>query len=64
MKVESVRVAVLTHGGSTELGYGRGWFPDGTVYVVLDSGGSGNFPVGSVRVMEDKDKPREGFEVK
>lgn len=61
---ERTRVSVLTHNGRAELGWATGWYGDGTVYAILDSGGSGNFPVGSVRVMEDKDMPQGGLETK
>lgn len=64
VSAERTRVLVLTHSGGSEMGWATGWYADGTAYCVLDSGSQGNFPVGSVRVVEDKVKPRAGFETK
>lgn len=37
---------------------------DGFMYVVLDTGSQGSFPIGRVQVVEDKDLPQGDIEHK
>lgn len=50
--------------GRQVLGECRGYYPDGTAYVVVEGGSAANYPQENVHPLQDKAQPRWGMETK